>query len=132
MILDHVAIWTDKLETLKDYYMNYFGGIPNKKYTNEKKQFNSYFLTFKSGTRLEIMTMPDIKNNTSDLSTAIYKGITHLAFGVDTKEEVDKKAKQLLGDGYKIINGPRITGDGYYEFETLDPDFNRLEVATKI
>ncbi len=132
MKLDHVAIWTDKLETLKDYYMKYFGGIPNEKYTNEKKQFNSYFLTFESGTRLEIMTIPYIRDKITNLSAAQYMGITHLAFSVDTKEEVDEKAKQLLGDGHKIINGPRITGDGYYEFETLDPDFNRLEVTTKI
>ena len=132
MKLDHVAIWTDKLETLKDYYMKYFGGIPNEKYTNEKKQFSSYSLTFESGTRLEIMTIPYIRDKITNLSAAQYMGITHLAFGVDTKEEVDEKAKQLLDDGFKIINGPRITGDGYYEFETLDPDFNRLEVATKI
>lgn len=132
MKLDHVAIWTDKLETLKDYYMKYFGGIPNEKYTNEKKQFSSYFLTFESGTRLEIMTIPYIRDKITNLSAAQYMGITHLAFSMDTKEEVDEIAKQLLGDGHKIINGPRITGDGYYEFETLDPDFNRLEVATKI
>ena len=132
MKLDHVAIWTDKLETLKDYYMKYFGGIPNEKYTNEKKQFSSYFLTFESGTRLEIMTIPYIRDKITNLSAAQYIGITHLAFSMDTKEEVDEKAKQFLGDGHKIINGPRITGDGYYEFETLDPDFNRLELTTKI
>lgn len=27
-----------------------------------------------------------------------------------------------------ILRNPRKTGDGYYEFETLDPDNNRLEV----
>jgi lactoylglutathione lyase len=44
-------------------------------------------------------------------------------------KEVDEKAKQLENDGYKILSGPRKTGDGYYEFETLDPDNNRLEVT---
>jgi len=46
-------------------------------------------------------------------------------------QEVEDKAKQLLVDGYKILSGPRKTGDGYYEFETLDPDNNRLEVTVK-
>jgi lactoylglutathione lyase len=46
-------------------------------------------------------------------------------------QEVDDKAKQLQADGYSILSGPRKTGDGYYEFETLDPDNNRLEVTTK-
>ena len=131
MTLEHVAIWTDKLEALKDYYSKYFGGTPNDKYTNEKNQFHSYFLTFKSGARLEIMTMANIPCNINDTIIKQHKGIIHLAFGVDTKMEVEEKARQLEGDGFKILSGPRKTGDGYYEFETLDPDNNRIEVTAK-
>jgi len=131
MILEHVAIWTDKLEDLKDYYVKYYGGTANSKYTNEKKGFHSYFLTFKSGARLELMTMPNIPDNTNDRVIAQHKGIIHLAFGADTMQEVDKKARQLQAEGFKILSGPRKTGDGYYEFETLDPDNNRIEVTAK-
>ena len=130
MTLEHVAIWTDNLELLKDYYVKYFEGTSNDKYTNEKNKFHSYFLTFKSRARLEIMTMPNIPDNLNDRVIAQHKGIIHLAFGVDTKQEVDEKAKQLQADGFKILSGPRRTGDGYYEFETLDPDNNRIEVTT--
>lgn len=129
MTLEHVAIWTDQLETLKAYYMKYFGAISNEMYVNEKKQFHSYFLRFKSGARLEIMSMPNIPDNKNDTIQAQYKGIIHLAFGVDSIEEVDTKAKQFQADGYPILSGPRKTGDGYYEFETLDPDNNRIEVT---
>ncbi len=129
MTLEHVAIWTDQLEHLKAYYMKYFGAVPNEKYTNEKKQFHSYFLSFQSGARLEIMSMPNIPDNQNDIIKAQYKGIIHLAFGVDTIQEVEAKAKQLQEDGFRILSGPRKTGDGYYEFETLDPDNNRLEVT---
>src|SRR5256885_13565334 len=125
MILEHVAIWTDKLEELKDYYVKYYEASPNNIYTNEKKQFHSYFLTFKSGARLELMTMPHIPDNVNDTIVAQHKGIIHLAFGIDTMQEVEEKAKQLLQNGYRILSGPRKTGDGYYEFETLDPDNNR-------
>jgi len=131
MTLEHVAIWTDNLELLKDYYVKYFGGIPNAKYRNEKKQFESYFLTFDSGARLELMSMPNIPDNENDRVIKQHKGIIHLAFGVDTNQEVDSKAKQLKEDGYNILSGPRKTGDNYYEFETLDPDKNRLEVTAK-
>ena len=131
MILEHVAIWTDNLEELKHYYIKYFGAAANEKYTNEQNQFHSYFLTFKSGARLEIMTRPGIPENKNDRVTAQHKGIIHLAFGVDTRQEVDEKAQQLLSEGFKILRGPRKTGDGYYEFETLDPDGNRLEVTTE-
>lgn len=131
MTLEHVAIWTDNLEQLKGYYTNYFGGIANNKYINTTKQFESYFLTFESGARLELMARPDIPENKNDTVMAQHKGIIHLAFGVGTMQEVDEKAKQLQADGFTILSGPRKTGDGYYEFETLDPDNNRLEVTTK-
>lgn len=131
MTLEHVAIWTDNLEKLKDYYEKYFGGIPNAKYRNAKNQFQSYFLTFKSGARLELMTMPNIPDNINDRVIKQHKGIIHLAFGAEIRKEVDEKAKRLQADGFKILSGPRKTGDGYYEFETLDPDNNRLEVTVK-
>ena len=75
------------------------------------------------------MSMPGIPDNKNYSVFSQYKGIIHLAFGVDTIQEVDEKAKQLQADGFKILSGPRKTGDGYYEFETLDPDSNRLEVT---
>lgn len=129
MTLEHVAIWTDNLEELKNFYVTYFGGVANSKYTNESKQFCSYFLTFKSGARLELMSMPDIPDNVNDRVKKQHKGIIHLAFGVDTMAEVDQKAIELTAANVPILSGPRKTGDGYYEFETLDPDNNRLEVT---
>src|SRR4051812_27208007 len=129
MTLEHVAIWTNQLEVLKDYYVKYFDGQPNQKYSNEKKGFHSYFITFKSGARLELMTMPNIPLNKNDTAKEQHEGIIHLAFGAGTKEEVDRKAEELRAAGLPILSGPRKTGDGYYEFETLDPDDNRLEVT---
>ena len=130
MTLEHVAIWTSRLELLKDYYCKFFGAMSNEKYTNERKQFSSYFLSFASGARLELMSMTGVPPNTNDTIKAQYEGIIHLAFGVDSIEEVENKAKELAAAGFSILSGPRKTGDGYYEFETLDPDNNRLEVTT--
>ncbi|MBN2347685.1 MAG: VOC family protein [Bacteroidales bacterium] len=131
MILEHIGIWTNKLEALKNYYVTYFDGVPNDKYTNEKNQFFSYFITFKSGARLEIMNMPGLPDKTNDTLLTQHQGIFHLAFGLNSKQEVDNKARQLVNGGFKIFDGPRITGDGYYEFVTLDPDGNRIEVTAK-
>ena len=131
MTLEHVAIWTDQLEELKNYYIKYFDATSYNKYTNTTKGFQSYFLSFRSGARLELMTMPGIPSNLNDTMKAQHKGIIHLAFGVNSKDDVDEKATQLRADGFPILSGPRRTGDGYYEFETLDPDNNRLEVTYK-
>jgi lactoylglutathione lyase len=129
MILEHVAIWTDHLEELKGYYVKYFGAVSNEKYTNLSKGFESYFLSFQAGARLELMSRPGIPSNLNDTVNAQHKGIIHLAFGVSSVAAVEEKAAQLKEDGFPVLSGPRKTGDGYYEFETLDPDNNRLEVT---
>jgi lactoylglutathione lyase len=130
MFIEHVAIWTNDLEKLKKYYERYFNAVSNEKYINPNKQFESYFLSFESGARLELMQKPGIPENLNDTVERQHKGIIHLAFGVQTMEEVDKKAQELRIAGFSILSGPRKTGDGYYEFETLDPDNNRIEVST--
>ena len=129
MNIDHVAIWTAHLETLKNFYVKYFDGKSNSKYFNKDTGFESYFITFQSGTRLEVMQKPGIPANLNDPLTQ-YQGIIHLSFGVDDMKKVDEKLELLRNDGFRILRGPRKTGDGYYEFETLDPDNNRLEVAS--
>jgi lactoylglutathione lyase len=131
MTIDHIAIWTDNLESMKEYYLKYFEGTASNKYVNDITGFSSYFISFKSGARLEIMSKPGIPDNLNDTVVAQHKGIIHIAFQVDTMIEIVLKAEQLRADGFKLVSGPRKTGDGYYEFETLDPDNNRLEVTTK-
>jgi|ERR1035437_4361547 lactoylglutathione lyase len=129
MTIDHVAIWTTQLEKMKDYYVRYFNGIANNKYRNNENQYESYFVSFDCGSRIELMQKPGIPENLNDTVEKQYLGIIHLAFGVENTDLVNQKLKELAGDGYKILRGPRKTGDGYWEFETLDPDNNRIEVS---
>lgn len=130
MNIDHVAIWTSQLEVLKDYYVKYFKGTASSKYLNNNTHFESYFITFESGTRLELMQKEGIPVNLNDTIEKQYQGIIHLAFGMNTMEEVNTKLSEIKNGGFRILRGPRKTGDGYYEFETLDPDNNRIEVST--
>lgn len=128
--LDHVAIWTNNLERLKEFYCKYFEATSNTMYHNEKTGMKSYFLSFKGGARLEIMQKDDIPANAND-TIKQHTGIIHLAFDVETIDEVDKMASLFLLNNISILKGPRTTGDGYYEFESLDPDNNRLEITAK-
>ena len=130
MNIDHVAIWTSQLDKLKDYYVKYFNGSANNKYLNKERHFESYFVSFDSGSRLEIMQMPGIPPNLNDTIDKQYSGFIHLSFGMETMGMVDEKLNELRRDGFRILKGPRKTGDGYYEFETLDPDNNRIEVSS--
>jgi len=131
MLLDHVAIWTNQLEELKDFYVKYFDAKPNKKYSNADTGFESYFLSFDSGSRLEIMNKPGIPENLNDTIGKQHQGLIHIAFDVGSMEKVLEKATDLKRGGINIIRGPRKTGDGYFELETSDPDKNRIEVISK-
>ncbi len=129
MKLEHIAIWTDHPEQLRDYYVKHLGGKPNEKYVNPTTGFESYFLTFHSGARLEIMSKAGLSENTdSDFNR---KGYIHMAFEMNSKAEVDAKAIEMAEGGFPILKGPRITGDGYYEFETVDVDGNKIEITAK-
>jgi lactoylglutathione lyase len=54
MKIEHVALWAKNIDKLKSFYEKYFNAKSNSKYTNPRKQFSSYFLSFDSDTRLEI------------------------------------------------------------------------------
>lgn len=128
MKIDHVALWTNKLEEMKDFYVEFFNGTANDKYNNILKNFESYFITFQSGARLEIMRKPEI----IDLKTEVdkqYLGFVHIAFSVGSIEMVDELTIKLQKRGYQIVSGPRKTGDGYYESCILDPDGNKIEIT---
>jgi lactoylglutathione lyase len=129
--IDHIAIWTQQLEIQKEFYIAYFQGKAGALYHNKKKNFLSYFLTFGDGARLEIMSAPDIPDNKNDTISSQHQGIIHIAFEFSSRANVDEKADELRKAGIRILDGPRVTGDGYYEFVTLDPDNNRLEVTAK-
>ena len=60
MHIEHVAIWTSDLERLRAFYESSFGARASRKYVNPVKQFESYFLTFDSGARIEIMRRPSV------------------------------------------------------------------------
>lgn len=62
MRIHHIAIWTFRLEEMKEFYTCYFNGSSNEKYINPKKGFESYFLHFDEGTDLELMSRTDIQN----------------------------------------------------------------------
>lgn len=132
MQIDHIAIYTHQLEELRLFYETYFGATSNAKYVNPVTGFESYFLSFASGARLELMQKPGIPTNANDTVHAQHTGLIHLAFGVSTAAEVDEKASRFQQAGLTILRGPRRTGDGYYEFEMLDPDGNRIEVTTTL
>jgi lactoylglutathione lyase len=127
MKIEHVAIWTAKLEELKDFYIRSFNARASEKYINKKKQFESYFLTFDSGCRLELMTTSGVIDRPSEADRFI--GLAHFAISVGSNAMVDRMTEEFRRSGVIIAGEPRTTGDGYYESVVLDPDGNKIEIT---
>lgn len=128
MRIEHIAIWTNDLEGLRNFYMHYFDASSNEIYHNHSKGYRSYFLSFDGGCRLEIMEMPGIPRTKND-AIKQFTGIIHLALKVASKTEVETLTEQIRNDGFRVVGEPRTTGDGFYESVVLDPDGNRIEIV---
>ena len=55
----------------------------------------------------------------------------HQRVAVTDAAAVDALAARLRTDGHPIVDGPRRTGDGYYECVVRDPEGNRVEIAAE-
>ena len=126
MRINHLALWVNNLENMKDYYVKFFEGKVGEKYINEKKGFSSYFINFDSGAKLEIMSKKDVSLKESEEYT---KGYAHIAISVGSKEKVDTLTEEIRYAGYKVTSETRVTGDGYYESCVVDPEGNLIEIT---
>ena len=126
MHIEHVAIWTKDLERLRTFYESHFGAIVGPRYVNTAKQFESYFLRFESGARLEIMQTGSLESAPMERQCC---GYAHIAFALGSRERVCEATARLAAAGCPILDGPRVTGDGYFESVVLDPDGNRIELT---
>ena len=128
MKIDHIALWVIDLEEMRQFYEEYFKGTAGEKYHNPKKEFESYFISFADGCRLELMYNPNIPGKQSE-NNKQHLGLIHFAVSVGSKEQVDELTVRLRKDGFRIIGEPRTTGDGCYESVVLDPEGNRVEIT---
>lgn len=127
MRIEHIAVWTKDIERLAGFYEKYFGGRRNTKYRNDKKGFESYFITFENGgTRLEIMNTGSLAENDVGFNRV---GFTHMAFSTGSRASVTILTDKLRADGYMVLSDPRVTGDGYFESTVSDPDGNIIEIT---
>ncbi len=126
MRIDHIAMYVNDLERVRDFFIMYFDAEVNDGYYNEKTGLRTYFLTFADGSRLEIMSRPGMSDEEKKL---VRTGYIHLAFSTGSREKVDLLTKRLKEDGFEVLSGPRTTGDGYYESCVLGAEGNQIEIT---
>lgn len=126
MYIEHIALYVNDLEAAREFFVKYLGGSSNEGYHNKKTDFRSYFISFDDGARLEIMNKPGVE----DLpKPGARTGYAHIAFSVGSREKVDELTECLRNDGYTVVSGPRVTGDGYYESCIVVIEDNQIEIT---
>ena len=126
MKIEHIALYVNDLEGARKFFIKYLGAKSNEGYHNPRTDFRSYFLSFEDGARLEIMQRPEMVNLPKE---AARTGYAHIAFSVGSREKVDALTAELKADGYDVVSGPRITGDGYYESCIVAMEGNQVEIT---
>lgn len=126
MRIDHIAMYVTDLERARQFFMTYFDARSNDGYHNQTSGFCSYFLSFKDGSRLELMSRPGMDDAEK---TPARTGFIHIAFRVGSQEAVDALTARMKADGYEVLSGPRTTGDGYYESCVVGIEGNQIEIT---
>ena len=126
MKIDHIAMYVCDLEGARDFFVQYFGARSNTGYHNVRTGFRSFFLSFNDKTRLELMSKPQMTDSEKQRNRT---GFIHLSFSIGSKEQVDELTAQLKADGFEVIDGPRTTGDGYYESCIVGFEGNLIEIT---
>lgn len=127
MKIEHLAIWVDDLQLMKEWYCQAFDLSAGEKYENLTKGFSSYFLSFATGARIELMNRLDMLP--SSQPRGLVSGFAHVAISVGSKEKVTQMTEDFQAKGITIIGKPRTTGDGYFESVIEDPEGNWIEIT---
>jgi catechol 2,3-dioxygenase-like lactoylglutathione lyase family enzyme len=117
--IDHVALATDELESLCDFYRR-LGGVVLTPSTELADGLRGCVLDF-FGVRLEVFerhgdTRPP--------------RLLQLGFALRSADAVDELTRILAAAGYRVLEPPSRASDlGRYESVLLDPDGNRVKLS---
>ncbi|MBA7582932.1 hypothetical protein ES708_24870 [subsurface metagenome] len=119
----HLGLYVNDLENMKDFYVGMFKARAGEKYDNPYKGFSSYFLTFSTGAKLELMHKASIEE------PEIKTEWGHVAISTGSTDAVNSLIEKLRFKGVPVLSEPRYTGDGYYECIVCDPENNLIEIS---
>ena len=123
--VEHVALWARDVDAVCAFYVEHLGALAGERYVNPAKGFSSRFLSWGSGSaRIEVMHRPGLVAADRDAW-----GWAHVALSLGSEQAVGVAAVRLAAAGVELVDGPRRTGDGYYECVVLDPEGNRVELT---
>jgi len=126
--IEHIALWVHDLDKFCAFYERNFNASVGALYENPANGFRSRFLSLSSGARIEAMSTTTL--SPVQLPDGVQRmGLTHIAISLGSESAVDKLTAEMKARGVTVLDGPRRTGDGYYESVILDPEGNRIELT---
>lgn len=129
MKIHHTGIYVKDLESARDFFVKYFGFTSGEKYHNSRTGFSSYMLSLEGdASRLELMHR--IEALSVDLPL-LHLGPHHINICIGSEDDVNSLSQRLAEDGYEILDGPRRTGDGFYECCIKGVDGLLIEISAE-
>jgi len=128
MKVEHLALWVDDVEKMRQFYLAYFNMASSEKQPKEGIGFASYHLSFSNGkNRVELRNKLSLRKEPA--RTTYMNGIDHFSISVGDIETVDRLTERLRAHHYTISNEPALTGDGHYGSVVLDPEGNQVKIT---
>ena len=122
--ISQIALYTNDIKRLTDFYRNYFLALKDGEYTDPKKGMKTCLLRFDSETRMEIIAMSGLAEREEGRSV----GFAHLAFSMGSETEVDSMTAELVKGGAPLIQPPQKDSNGVYMSCVYDPDGNEIQI----
>ena len=123
--INHIGLYVQDIELERQFFEKYFGASSGEMYHNPLKGFFSYMLSFGNDAKLEIMHRESFSGHHQNDKF----GYAHIALSVGSKNNVDSITSKLKNDGFEVLDGPRTTGDGFYESSVADYEGNVIEIT---
>ena len=111
---------------MREFYETVLGATSGSRYQNSRTGFESYFMSFSDGGRVELMSQKS-RGGAAPSGSAL--GYAHIALALGGRAAVDEAVARLRGRGVTVVGEPRTTGDGFYEAVVEDPEGNTIELV---
>jgi lactoylglutathione lyase len=123
--IEHIALATNDLERLRDFYQQL--GAEASPCSDPDTGVRCCALDF-CGVRLELFERPTSGEGAADDRRA--PGLVHLGFALGSADAVDELSRVITSAGHRVLEPPhRSGGSGRSESVVLDPDCNRIKLT---
>ncbi len=129
MRIHHTALYCKDLESMRQFFIDYFCAVSNDQYHNPRTGLRTYILSFPDvPEQLELMQRPDTADTDPSKPNI---GFIHLSFSLGSKQAVDDKTIELRNSGYKIVSGPAPQATATMRPPSLAPKVSSWSLPNK-